>query len=292
MKKNKDYEKLIIVSDIKGDAKSILPYGFNLAKHLQADVEVLHVIDSRNKHGVPSRYADSQSLTPGSKLSHKMIIEREINQAKMMLDKVISQEASRLNYPLKVKTTLEVGSIEKEIEKRQKASKKSLFLINSENDNYHFHSQKEMIEICKNVRATSLFVPPNISFEPFNEITLITDFSNNYGVNAFQKLHYFLLKFKPFLQAIDVAKPRRFIEKKLKSEKWQEQFEANSLRNIKTQVLKGTNRSGALEYYINKKKPDLIVYAYQKLGFLNRLFHRPFFESLLDQAKYPVIYMA
>lgn len=292
MEKNKDYTKIIIVSDIKGDAKSIHPYGFNLAKFLHAEVNVLHVIDSRLEHGVPSRYADSQTLSPGPKLSHKKIIEREVKQASMMLDKMISQEASRLNYPLKVKKVIKVGSIKEEIQNLMDTDKKNLLLINSETDDYHFHNRQEMIEVCKNIKATTLLVPPNLSFEPFHEITLITDFSNNYGINAYEKNKTFLRKFKPFIMAIDVAKPARFLEKKLKSEKWREHCEANSLQTINTKVLKGKNRSGALDYYINKEKPNLIIYAYRKLGFLNRLFHRPFFESILNNAKYPVIYMA
>lgn len=292
MEKNKDYTKIIIVSDIKGDAESIHPYGFNLAKYLHAEVNVLHVIDSRSQHGVPSRYADSQTLSPGPKLTHKKIIEREVNQASMMLDKMISQEASRLNYPLKVKKVIKVGNIKEEIHKLMDTSKKSLLLINSETDDYHFHNRQEMIEVCKNIGATTLLVPPNLSFEPFHEITLITDFSNNYGLDAYERNKNFLRKFKPFIMAIDVAKPTRFVEKKLKSEKWREHCEASSLQPINTKVLKGKNRSGALDYYINKEKPDLIIYAYRKLGFLNRLFHRPFFESILNNAKFPVIYMA
>jgi len=292
MKRNSEFSKIIIVSDIRGSAKSILPYGFNLAKFLHAEVNVLQVIDTRKQHGVPSRYADSQTLSPGAKLSHEKIIEREVKKSSMMLDKVIGQEASRLDYPLKVKKVIQVGSIEEEINNLMDTNKKSLLLINSETDDYHFNNRQEMIEVCKNTGATTLFIPSDISFEPFNEITFITDFSNNYGLNAYRKNKTFLQKFKPLIIAIDVAKPQRFLEKQLKSHKWRKQFEDYSLRSVNTQVLKGTNRSGALDYYINKEKPDLIIYAYRKLGFLNRLFHRPFFESILNNAKFPVIYMA
>jgi len=51
--------KLIIVSDIMGQQESILPYGLQLAKYLQADVDILQVTDARVQQGVQTSYSDS-----------------------------------------------------------------------------------------------------------------------------------------------------------------------------------------------------------------------------------------
>ena len=51
--------RITIISDIKGNAESIIPYGLNLAKHLKGEVNLVHVIDSRMAQGVSSMYADS-----------------------------------------------------------------------------------------------------------------------------------------------------------------------------------------------------------------------------------------
>lgn len=69
--------KIVIVSDIRGSSESIIPYGLNLAKRLETEVEIIHVIDSRVIQGVPSRYADSQSIAAGNKQTVNEIIQKE-----------------------------------------------------------------------------------------------------------------------------------------------------------------------------------------------------------------------
>lgn len=290
-KENIEKAKIIMVSDIKGSGPSILPYALRLAKHLESDLEIVHVVDSRNQHGVPSRYADSQSLTPGPKLSHEKIILRELEQAKKLIDEKLSSEASRINYPLNIKTKVKRGNLNDELSESIPHEAKHILLINSEADNYIFHSRSEMIELAKQVNAVALLVPPETKFEAFKEIALITDFSNKFGLSSYSQKLTFLKKFHPEIMAIDVAKPKRFFEKELKSRKWRNAFERSTLQNIKTRVLKGKNHSDALLQYIGMVKPQLIIYSYRKPGFFNRLFHKPFFINIVNKANYPILYL-
>lgn len=293
MKQNENIEKvkIIMVSDIKGDRSSILPYALRLAKHLEADMEIVHVVDSRNQLGVPSRYADSQTLTPGPKLTHQKIIQRELDEAKRLLDDILSGEASRLNYPLNIKTTVKSGKLIDELSDNIPRDAKHILIINSEADNYIFHSRGEMIELAKQVNAVTLLVPPDIKFEAFKEIALITDFSNKFGLSSYSKKVDFLKTFNPQIMAIDVAKPKRFFEKELKSQKWRKAFESSTLQSIKTRVITGKNHSDTLLQYIGSVKPQLIIYSYRKPGFFNWLFHKPFFENIINKANYPIMYL-
>lgn len=293
MKQNEiiDDTKIIIVSDINGSNQSILPYGLKLARHLQAEVDIVHVVDARVQQGVPSRYADSQSLTPEPKLTFDNIVEREIKQANINLDKVLNKEVSRLNFPLKINKKIREGSINEGIKESVANAAKCLVLINLEADDYIFNSLKEIIQFTKSINSVTLLVPPKLVFNEFEQVVMITDFSNNYGINAYSKIFSFLDKFSLHINVVDVAKPARFLEKEVKSKQWMQTLDPATFRNIKTEVLKGENHSDALLKYVDMVKPQLIIYSYRQPGFFRQLFHKPFFENILNKANYPIMYL-
>ena len=88
--------RIIIISDVKGQTQSIIPYGLDLAKYLESEVEIFHLVDSRIQQGVSSVYGDSHSITPGKKLSHPEIIEREKQQIEKELDQMLSQRGFQI----------------------------------------------------------------------------------------------------------------------------------------------------------------------------------------------------
>ncbi|NJM14089.1 MAG: hypothetical protein HC896_00675 [Bacteroidales bacterium] len=210
--------QVITISDIKGKTKSIIPYGLNLAKRLQAKVDIIHSIDSRTQHGVNSPYADSQSITPGNKLSHEEIMLREKNTTRNALDKLLSREASVLNFPLKVNVTIEENTLKKTINSKTGNDSNTLVAVNSEPDNYIFHSQKEIVETLKNSNLQVLVVPPGRKFKEFSNVLLVTNFSSNKGFDKYSKAVFLLRDFKPLIHAVDVAKPNKYIEKEIKKQ--------------------------------------------------------------------------
>jgi len=289
-KENTQDSKISIISDIKSKTQSILPFGLQMAKYLHAEVDIIHIVDVRSHQGVPSRYSDSQSLTPGPKLTFDKIVEREIQEANNMLEKVLSREASRLNYPLKINKVVKEGRIIEEVKESVESASQSIVLISEKADGYIFHSRNEIIELMESIDAMSLLVPPKINFQVFKEITLITDFSNKFGLSSFTQTSSLLHKLNPRITAVDVASPRRYLEKQVKGNQWSQVFKSKIYQNIKTLVLKGKSHSDTLSAYIRKTKPDLIIYSYRKPGFINNLFHNSFLERCLEEEKYPVIY--
>ena len=291
MKKNGEKIKIIIVSDIRGKKQSILPFGLKLAKHLEAEVDIIHNVDARSVHGVPSSYSDSQTIKPGLKLTYNQIIEREILHANSMLDEVLSKEASKLNFPLTINKVIKEGRIVKEIKDSSETVALSIILINEEVDDYIFHSQKEIVEFVESVDDVSLLIPPQTNFQLFKNIIFITDFSNNFGLSSLSKITSLLKFTNPQITAIDVAGPKRYLEKSLKCKKWQEYAENEFAGDVKTMVLKGKKQAPVLLDYINKVKSDLIIYSYRKPGFINHIFHGSLLEKLLKKKQYPIMYL-
>jgi hypothetical protein len=144
--------KAVVISDMKKE-KSIIPYALNLCKHIESEVEIIHTIDTRVQHGLSSSYADSQSISPGEKMSHTSIIEREKHQTKNKLDKILSKEASKLNYPLKINTIIENGSIESQLKSRIKRHPNSLIITNKDPDKYFFGSYKELLDVLQGLNT-------------------------------------------------------------------------------------------------------------------------------------------
>ena len=119
--------KIIIISDLNSRWETIIPYGLNLAKNLEAEVDLLHIIDPRENQAQYTSYSDSQSITPGSTLSQDEVIQRERNLAELKMDKALSAEVSRLNYPLKVNRIIESSSIDDQLDKMAEENPDSLF---------------------------------------------------------------------------------------------------------------------------------------------------------------------
>ena len=80
-----DSERIILISDISGESESIIPWGLNLGKHTGSEVDILHIIDPREKHGVESPVSDSQSISPDGKLTREEILKREKGKVEQAL---------------------------------------------------------------------------------------------------------------------------------------------------------------------------------------------------------------
>ncbi len=70
--------KIIIISNIRSKSESIIPYGLKLARYLESEVDIIHVIDSRTEPVLPSSYADSQTFAlGGEKFTYADTLNRE-----------------------------------------------------------------------------------------------------------------------------------------------------------------------------------------------------------------------
>lgn len=284
--------KIIIVSDIKGKSKSIIPYGLNLAKHLQCEVNIIHAIDSRTQQGLHSPYADSQSITPGNKLSQAEIVMREKNTTQTELDKMLSKEASKLNFPLKIKIVIQANTIKASINMAIRNVSSYIILVNSEADNYIFHSRNEILETFKNNLSTVILVPSGMVFNGLNQVLLITDFRPNKGFERLTFKASFLNRFNNIeIYAVDVSDPKDYIKKESQSKAWLQAVGSSIFSTaLRTRILTGDDYFGSLYKYIQQMNPDLILPHKQKAGLLRVHPQKRLVKYLLDNIKQPILY--
>ncbi|HSH50562.1 MAG TPA: hypothetical protein VK982_02455 [Bacteroidales bacterium] len=280
--------KIIIISDIKGECESVIPYGLHLAKSLESEVEILHIIDSRTLQGVPSVYSDSQTVSPGNKLSHKEIIDREMNCAKMELDKLLSSEASRLNYPLKIETFIEEGSIEKLISQRIEPANESILLMNSVPDNFVFRSKQEIKDIIYRIDTLSLLVSPGYKYKEFKKVALLS-------IPKLTKINKIKEKFKFFEQFNPVIRIVNFVKNKSK-EKIKNGTLESTLKdkfkpfNVKVNTLSGEKYSQVLNDFIKDNCPELIVSDIHRRNIFDKIFSKDRNEFLICCTGLPILF--
>ena len=279
--------KTIIISDIHSNNKSIIPYGLNVAKTLESEVDIIHIIDSRMNQGEYSSFSDSQSITPGNTMSHDEILQREENQANIKLDKLLSGEASRLNYPLKVNTSVEKNTIIDAIQTKLEQEPTALFIISAEPDGFIFQSKDEIVSTLENTGAMGLLVPPAQSFRMINKVVFPVDFKSE-DFQAYAKIHSFIRHFTPVIDAVGFTKNNDSPDHK--SDNWLEVAKnAFVPSTIKTNLLKGGNYADVLNDYIKNIQPDMVILFQQKQNVLKNIFKNNAAKMLLPQINLPVL---
>jgi hypothetical protein len=282
--------KIKIISDIKSDKESIIPFGLNLGKYLETGVDVLHYVDPRKSQGVYSSYADSQTISPGNKFSHTEVVMKEKEHARIALDKLISREGSVLNYPLKINTEVEEAEVEKKLKEIVKNEPNTFFVINSEMDNYMFNSQNEIIQTIENIGAISLLVSSGQQFRKFKEVMMPTDFNSNDFVK-YPKLYTFFKQFNAVINATTVATEKKYLEAELKGKNWKKTVNSifPSLK-LTTTVLRGENDAETFISHIQRNKPDLILLMKRKRNIFQRLYKKDSTKKIIESTDAPVMY--
>ncbi len=282
--------KTIIISDIKSNKDSVITYGLRLAKQLETEAEVMHPIDPRVHQGAYGAVSDSQSVTPGSTFSHEEAIFREKEGVKKDLDKLLSAEASRLNYPLKVEVQVEQESINEAVKNKVEKNNDNIFVISAEPDGKIFHSKPEILETIKNNRATCLIVPPGNLSISLKKILIPVDFHAS-RMDTLSELHPFFQKIRPYIVAVDVAENGNYTEKELKSQNWKE-LASDILPHTKisTVTLEGDDYSSTIAAFCNRNTPDLFLIALQKQNPVKRIFSKNGLEKLIYKVNVPILF--
>lgn len=166
--------KNIIVSDIGGKANSIIPHGLQITRQLEYEAEVLHIIDSRMLRSAAGPVADSQHISP-SPMSHEDILEHDKGMAREILDRIIGAEGSRLNFPLKIHSSILEGSAREIIGEYVEKEDSGLLTINAADDQVVFDSTSDILETVRNVKIPVYLVPPDTTFEIPDEVLLVVE---------------------------------------------------------------------------------------------------------------------
>lgn len=281
--------KTIIISDIRSNSKSVIPYGLKLARSMESEVDVVHVVDPRIHHGKYSPFSDSRSVTPGHKLTHGEMIQREMGLVRTELDKLLSSEGSRLNYPLKVNTIVEKNSIQSEIEKIAEKETSWLLVTSSEPDDHIFMSKKEIYSTLNATGAAGIIVPPEAKYREYKKIIHPVDFSSD-ELDNYADLRFFFTVFHPVVNAVSVANGNKYLSLETKSKAWRRMVSDVFLPSeIKSNVLKGDDFMKTLTNYSKRNEYDLFM-LFPQMENLKKNLKKENVQEIVTETKLPMLY--
>jgi hypothetical protein len=279
--------RTIIISDIKGKAESIIPYGLELAMHIEARVDIVHVIDPRTLHGVPGSYADSHSVSPGGKQQYDIVVEKEISTTGDSIDHLLSRETSRLNYPGRVNTIIEQETIERKLKNLTREDQLPVVVACTEPDGQIFTSRKEIIKVMKKSGAVSILVPPDSKYRKYERVVIITDFRED-DFEDYDDIFTFLKYFNPAIHAVGLPGGNPAILK-AKSDDWlKKAMKLLPRSKINTKVLEEDSME-RLNGYIGTIDPDLVVSLKKKPNLIEKLVGKEFDRKLLERVDRPML---
>jgi hypothetical protein len=282
--------KIYIISDLNSDVESVIPYGLRFAKFIEKEVDILHPIDPRTLKGAYTSISDSQSISPGSKLSSEALVEREKKNADTGLKKILSAEGSRLNYPLKINTVIEENDIESMLGARIENDHESIFIINTKTSNGIFDSTGEIIDIVKKLHAIYLLVHPGQVFHEYERVILPTNFTQE-DLEKYPKVSFLFKGFEPNINAVDVGKNEEYLGTEMKSSRWEAGAKAVfNDSTITSTMLNGNDYNATLVKYLLKDKPDLVLLFKKEKNLFEKLFKKDLMKDILEKTDVPVMF--
>ncbi|MFO7978078.1 MAG: hypothetical protein R6U64_05410 [Bacteroidales bacterium] len=251
--------KTLIISDIIDNAHSIIPYGLNIGKHSQTRVNVIHLIDPREEQGTYSPESDSHSVTPGQKLTQEQLLKKEETKARTLLDRLLSKEASRLNFPLRVDQTIEIRPVEQAFEEILNADPESLVITGIHPAPSMVDTLAELLKIIGPMNNPILIIPPEQRFVPPKEALLISDFQAYSEI--FQGMLSWLKLFDLRINAFAITNPDKASEARSRGQQWKKDSEKEGEPTLINQagVLEGDDAVKTLIDHVHHHKPDLVI---------------------------------
>ncbi len=285
-------ERIILISDVYTESGSIIPWGLNLGKHTGSEVDIVHIIDPREKHGVESPESDSRSITPGEKLTQDEILKRERGKAEQALDKLLGKEASRLNYPLKINTIIETKHLEEGLKTIFRERHGSLLVVGLKPEDTMFTDLDELLAISRDLTAPVFIIPPGTGFQKPEKVFMLADYSESPGLEL-KSMFKWLTPFNPFVSAGEVAKKMldEFVKLELAGKTWEKgvrKFIDPDI-TLKANQLKGKKITEAVENYVTRNKFDWVIIPKIKKESSKKIFSADISKKLVKSIGKPVM---
>jgi hypothetical protein len=279
--------RTIIISDTTETSNNVIPYGLNIGKYTETKVNVLHLIDPQLLEGPYSSYSDSQTFSPSEKLSHEQILEREKVSAELEIDRVLSREGSRLNYPLRIEHQIEITDTENTLNEILSSHENPLLVTAASPSKSSVKELSEILKIGRNNNTPVLVVPTGKRFLKPETALMITTLSES--DTAVQQMVFNWIK--PFGLAIDV-----FVagdeHTEDQAENWkQEIFPDDPLLINEVTLLNENPDLNQLNRLIEDNKPDLVLLPLSNQGVFGSYFlEEKRAKDFVDQTGKPVLF--
>lgn len=283
--------KTIIISDITENEKSVIPYGLNIGKHTETKVDVLHIVDPMLQQGAYSSESDSQTFTPADKLSHEQIVTREKARAEIEIDKLLSKEGSRLNYPLRINVEIEVSDTENKLAEVLRVYPQSLIVTSTTPAKSMVNNLGELMIFAHSAESMILVIPPGYDFVKPTQGILVTDFSDE-DCERVKSVLSWLKPFDPLLYACAFVDQEHDHGMEMQIKQWMELVNPfdNSSCIFDAGVMHGEVESHTLNEYVKMYNPSIVILPKNRNSFFGEsLYTGNKAKEIIESLKTPVL---
>lgn len=274
--------KSIVVSDIDYNDKGIIPYAFRLARDLDSEVKVIHVIDTRTLQGIYTPYSDSQSVTAGVE-SYDEIIEKEKHTTHDNLRKHVGRESSMLNYPLRVSYDIIVGNIDKVVADETESNKNSLLILSARPKGKIWETYEDIFHIIARSKDPVWLIPPELTYKTPKNVLFISSLEDSEP----EHLRNALEMLKPMdihLSALQTSGKPNFKKELEERKDWHWIY-----KDIDQYYTLEDNDAERLKQFTIQEKTDLIILFEKKRNLIRRMIGKSVTEKLAEILDIPML---
>lgn len=280
-------DTIVIYAQFLEKHENVLTYGIRLAEHLNKNIKMVHVIDTRNMDFYRG-FSDPDG-TLASASSYELMEEQKKVAHKYFTDlKADFQKQFQLNSEIEIR--LEIGNTEMILSEEAKNKKTYLFLMPHGIEGevrYLINDNSYYIEEAK---CPVMIVPGEAKFKQVNNIIYATDYQKQ-DVESIKILADLAEHFQSGVTALHVVEDKKKFEDSLEDRGFRSMLE-NELKykSLDFASVDGNDDvANVIVSYAGSNQADIIALLKENRNFWERLFHPSVSKEVINESKLPVI---
>lgn len=275
----------LLVNDLHyNPKKSILPFCFRFCRDLNSEIILSHIVDPRNIQGRYSPISDSSSITP-EVMAYDEIIQKDLKESELIINKYVSRELPLVNYPLQIKYISEIGYSEEILIQIIKENEISLLVLNSHPVSEEGTIYNDISNLVKQCKIPVLLIPSGMSYNPFKHI-VIFDPSEKEDIDSICDAIDLFKTIKAEFFVINEKKDTSGISNSVYCEKIKGK---SGIEHIQVKKIFNEDYIKAISDLNNTIRVDLIISIYDNQNFFEKLFKKVPLEKILKNLTIPVL---
>ncbi|MFW6219160.1 MAG: universal stress protein [Bacteroidota bacterium] len=277
--------QILIPIDFTEESFQTLQYGTNLAKTLNCNLQLLHVIDLY-EFGMNYTYPDQAPLP---EISNELVEIRKKN-AKESFEKLVSEMQKRKDGFPDLNYTIEVGLSTKKIIEKTENENVDYILLSGRKSNNSLNQllNSSYFNIITQARVPVWIIPDNKKFEKIKKIVYATNY-NDEDIPSLKKIARFAAPNQAEIIALHVTQNMNF-QLKIKQEGFQimvrEKLKYDNISMVSIATSQGISR---IHDFANEVRADIIVVMKENKSFLKKIFNKSATRQLTIETSIPLL---
>jgi nucleotide-binding universal stress UspA family protein len=278
-------KKLLICTNPLYLAGELLDYGIRLAKDLDMEIKVLHIVEG-NKLGYNTMGTNTDQAVEASTYIDIHNMERE--KAEKKIKTLLDENIRKIDMPPVVSIKVDPGFVKTNLPSETSNENVQLLLI-SNYDEENPSMIQNYVNIIEEMHCPVLVKPPNIDYKPVKKILYASVFEPG-DIQALKKIAFFAGKMQAKITVLHIIENENNEEDNKLKRAGLEKIVEEKLP-YKNVVIKEENMDQVSEgiiQYAEKTSADLVATLKRDKNFLEELFGSSTTKKIIKKSRLPV----